>query len=160
MNLFTQNPPQKNGAMFSLATRTLLAGFVWLTLASCGGGHMPNVSMVCTTCVNEGTTGVGGPIALTQGVTHSGTVAPSGFSYYQVSYASAMNHTITLNGLSANADMTSYSDVNFTTPFGACPVNGANSPETCTVTTTAAGQTVYLRVNDVSGLGVSYTVAP
>jgi len=135
---------------------SLVLGLVVLALAGCvgnlsGGG--------CRTCVNEGTTGLGGPIVLTQGVGHAGSVAGGGVSYYQVTYALVGAHTITVNGMSGDVDPLAFTNNAFTLGTGTCTTNFGTTPETCTVTTAAVNTIIYIQVADW-GSGATFTITP
>jgi len=109
---------------------------------------------------NEGATGPGGPIVLTQGTAYAGQVAAAGNSYYQVTYATAGTYTITLNNLSNDADPYTYTDNAFSLVTGTCTNNGGTTGDTCTVTTAAANTVIYIKVSDWGLVGESFTLTP
>jgi len=103
---------------------------------------------------NEGT--AGSPVALSADTPTIGQVAFSGASFYAVSgLTPGSRYTVSINGLTANGNLTVYNaDSTFTTP-AACLIDNilfsGTTPESCTLA--ASGGTIYFKVsaNTTSG---------
>jgi hypothetical protein len=117
-------------------TRCMVLLISIVLLSACGGDD----STTSTSLISEG--GIGGavpPVSLVLNTTapRSGTVGnkAAGKSYYTVNVSSTTTYTITLYGLSADADLLVYNDLpfDFTTGPVCTSRNGGTANEQCVV---------------------------
>ena len=108
--------------------------------------------------VNQGS--AAGPVTLALDTPASGQVGFSGSSYYAVSGLTAgSRYTVSLNGLTNNADLTVYNNnATFTSP-AVCVINNTaytgTTAEACTLT--GAGSTLYFKVTaNTTGGGAGF----
>jgi len=87
-----------------------------------------------------------------------GIVTANGFSLYRVALPTAGIHYISLSGLTADANPTTFTDAQFLTPTGTCTANVGTVTDTCTVATATTYTVIYIKIANGSGVDTSFTL--
>ena len=128
-------------------------------LSACWG----DTTTTTTSLISEGqTTPV--PLTLNAEAPHSGTVGnkAAGKSYYTANVSSSTTYTITLYGLSADADLEVYSGRPFDYILGpeCASRNGSTTVEHCTVTTNSTTTTMNIAVDgQYASVGATFSIS-
>ena len=139
-------------------TRWVVLLISMFLLSACGGDD----STTPTTGTSEGSTGTPVPLTRNTATPHSGTVGnkAAGKSYYTADVSSGTTYTITLYGLSADADLEVYNGAPFDFPSG--PVctsrNGGTTIERCTVTADSNKMNIAVDGSDTLS-GATYSIS-
>jgi len=129
---------------------------VYIYVRSAAAGSVYTITARAAPLVNQGATGLGGPVVLTAGTPYAGTVAPAGVSYYQVTFPAAGTYQIIVSNYSDFIVEATFSNNTFTTATGKCGDPLRSNFDVCLVTVTA-GATVYINVAS-NRSGSSYTI--
>ncbi len=97
------------------------------------------------------------PVQLTVGVTHDGTVGPEAPSYYKVSVNEGTTYIFSLTDLLEDADMTVFTQSDFTGSFCAAPNSGTTSESCSGLVDNGSGITeLFVLIKSFSLTGTSF----
>ena len=142
-----------NNETVNWATSTQTMLYIKVTNVSVTSGVFTLNVIQGAPIVNQGATGAGMQVVLSEGVTYNGTVLSGGSSYYSITVLNATEYTISLTNPTNNFNLYLYSNNTFTTQVGSS-LNAGTQAEYITWTTTVT--TMYIKVVDLSAAGGTF----